>query len=58
MFGETTGESAGFDAGGSLTQQSLLFGKAVRRIQNVLIQMITDMINLRLYDRGLTNYID
>lgn len=58
MFGETTGDSAGFDAGGSLAQQSLRFGKAVRRIQSVLIDTITDMINLRLYDRGLTNYID
>lgn len=58
MFGENSGEAAGFDAGGSLTQKSLMFGKAVRRIQNVLIQMITDMMKLRLYDRGLINYID
>ena len=58
MFGETNGDAAGFDAGGSIAQQSLLFGKAVRRIQNVLIQMITDIINLRLIDRGCDGYID
>lgn len=58
LIGDTGDESAGFDAGGSLAQQSYRYGKAVRRIQNVLIQMITDMMNLRLLDRGLDGYIN
>ena len=58
LVGETGTEGAGFDAGGSLAQLSYRYGKAVRRIQNVLIQMITDMMNLRLYDRGLDAYIN
>ena len=58
LVGETGTEGAGFDAGGSLAQLSYRYGKAVRRIQNVLIQMITDMMNLRLHDRGLDAYIN
>jgi hypothetical protein len=57
-MGENSGDSAGFDAGGSLAQLSMRYGKAVRRIQNCLIQMITDLINLRLIDRGLDRYIN
>lgn len=57
-MGENGGDSAGFDAGGSLAQLSMRYGKAVRRIQNALIQMITDLINLRLVDRGLSKYIN
>lgn len=58
LVGENGGDAAGFDAGGSLAQLSYRYGKAVRRIQNVLIQMITDMMNLRLHDRGLDAYIN
>lgn len=58
LVGDTGNEAAGFDAGGSLAQQSYRYGKAVRRVQNVLIQMITDMMNLRLLDRGLEGYIN
>ena len=58
LVGDTGDEAAGFDAGGSLAQQSYRYGKAVRRVQNVLIQMITDMMNLRLLDRGLEGYIN
>lgn len=58
LVGETGSEAAGFDAGGSLAQLSYRYGKAVRRIQNVLIQMITDIMNLRLHDRGLDAYIN
>lgn len=57
-FGETSGDSAGFDAGESLAQKSLRYGKGVRRIQNALIQMITDLVNLFLLDRGLVGYIN
>lgn len=56
-FSETSGDSAGFDAGGSIAQKSIRYGKAIMHIQNVLIQMITDLVNLKLYDRGLTKYI-
>lgn len=56
-FSETNGDSAGFDAGGAIAQKSIRYGKAIKRIQNVLIQMVTDLVNLKLYDRGLTKYI-
>lgn len=56
-FGRT-GDSAGFDAGKSLSIISSRYGKMVKRIQNTMIQAITDAINLMLLDRGLITYIN
>ena len=52
-----TDDAAGFNGGTSLTQYSARFGKAVRRMQAALCDMITDMINLILIDTGYPRYI-
>lgn len=51
-------DNAGFSGGQSLAQMSSRYAKAVKRIQNSLIQMLTDMINLMLIDKGLNAYIN
>ena len=56
-FGRT-GDSAGFDAGKSLSIISSRYGKMVKRIQNTMIQALTDAINLMLLDRGLITYVN
>lgn len=53
-----TGDSTGFNGGTSLTILSSRYGKKIKRIQNVVCQMITDLVNLFLYDRGLTSYLN
>lgn len=53
-----TDDSTGFNGGTSLSLISSRYAKTVKRIQNAFIQAITDAINLMLYDRGLTNYIN
>lgn len=57
FFGKTD-DAAGFNGGSSLTIISSRYGKAVNRIQSAIIQAITDVINLMLVDKGLTNYIN
>lgn len=56
-FGRT-GDSAGFDAGKSLSIISSRYGKMVKRIQNTMIQALTDAINLILFDRGMVSYVN
>ena len=56
-LGEDDGES-GFDSGTNLTLKSAQFAKKIKRLQNALVQAITDAINLILLDRGLFNYIN
>lgn len=51
-------DSAGFSGGQSLSIISSRYAKSVKRIQNTFIQAITDIINIRLIDKGLTNYIN
>lgn len=53
-----TDDSTGFNGGTSLTIISSRYAKEVKRIQNTLIQAITDAINLMLWDKGLEKYID
>lgn len=53
-----TDDGAGFNGGESLAIQSSRYGKSIKRLQNTLIQAITDLINLLLIDRGLTSYIN
>ena len=56
-LGEDDGES-GFDSGTNLTLKSAQFAKKIKRLQNALIQAITDEINLILLDKNLYNYIN
>lgn len=56
-FGRTD-DSAGFSGGQSLSIISSRYAKMIKRIQNVVIQMITDAINLILIDTGNQNYIN
>ena len=53
-----TEDSTGFNGGTSLTLISSRYAKTVKRIQNSVIQMITDMVNLFLLDKGLDSYIN
>jgi hypothetical protein len=53
-----TDDGAGFNGGTSLAIQSSRYAKSVKRLQNILSQAITDLINLMLLDRGLVKYIN
>ena len=50
-----TDDGAGFNGGASLSIISSRYAKMVKRIQNAIIQAITDIINLMLIDKGM-NY--
>lgn len=56
-FGRTD-DAAGFNGGSSLSLISSRYAKMIKRIQNVIIQMITDAINLILIDTNNENYIN
>ena len=53
-----TGDSAGFDAGKSIAEMSAKYAKFLKRIQNVLCQMVTDLLNIILLSKGLDSYIN
>ncbi len=53
-----TDDSAGFNGGSSLSIISSRYAKMIKRIQNALIQVITDAVNLMLLDKGLDSYIN
>ena len=53
-----TNDDAGFSGGQSLAIISSRYAKTIIRIQNTLVQAITDAINLILVDRGLSGYIN
>lgn len=53
-----TDDSAGFNGGTSLSLISSRYAKTVKRIQSTMIQLITDMINLLLLDKGLVSYVN
>lgn len=53
-----TDDAAGFNGGTSLAILSSEFAKAVKRVQNSLIQMLTDAINLFLLNRGCKSYLN
>lgn len=57
LFGQT-GDSTGFNAGSSLTIISSRYGKTIKRLQSVVCELITDIVNLFLIDRGMTNYVN
>jgi hypothetical protein len=56
-FGETE-DAAGFSGGQSLSIISSRYAKMVKRIQNTIIQALTDAVNLMLLDKGLDNYVN
>jgi hypothetical protein len=53
-----TDDAAGFNGGSSLAILSSEFSKAVKRVQNALIQMLTDAINLFLLNRGCKSFLN
>lgn len=53
-----TDDAAGFNGGSSLAIISSRYAKAIKRIQNAVIQMVTDLINLMLIDRGFDSYVN
>lgn len=53
-----TDDGAGFNGGTSLSIISSRYAKAIKRIQNTLLQMLTDAINLILIDTHNENYIN
>lgn len=56
-FGETE-DSAGFNGGESLAIISSRYAKMIKRIQNVVCQAITDIVNLMLIDKDMPSYIN
>jgi hypothetical protein len=53
-----TDDNAGFSGGESLSLISSRYAKMIKRIQNTLVQMITDVINLICIDTGNDSYIN
>ena len=53
-----TNDSTGFNGGSSLTIISSRYAKMVKRIQNTILQALTDAINLMCIDKGLDNYVN
>ena len=58
MFLGDTDDAAGFNGGTSLSIISSRYAKTIKRIQNTLIQAITDIINIMLIDKGLDSYVN
>ena len=58
QFFAQTDDGAGFNGGESLALISSRYAKAIKRLQNTLIQMLTDAVNILLLDRGLPNYVN
>ena len=53
-----TEDGAGFNGGASLTIISSVYSKGVKRIQNTILQAITDIVNLVLLNKGLKSYLN
>lgn len=53
-----TDDGAGFNGGTSLTILSSVYAKGIKRVQNAMIQAITDAINLFLINKGLKSYLN
>ena len=53
-----TDDAAGFNGGSSLAILSSEFSKAVKRVQNSLIQMLTDAVNLFLLNKGCKSFLN
>lgn len=53
-----TEDGAGFNGGTALTVLSSVYSKGVKRIQNTILQAITDAINLILLNKGCKSYLN
>ena len=53
-----TDDGAGFNGGTALTVLSSVYSKGVKRVQNSMIQAVTDIINLILINKGLKSYLN
>ena len=53
-----TDDGAGFNGGTSLSILSSVYAKGVKRVQNALIQALTDAINLFLINKGLKSFLN
>lgn len=53
-----TDDTTGFNGGTSLSIVSSRYAKAVKRIQQTIIQTITDAVNIFLLDKGLDTYVN
>lgn len=53
-----TDDGGGFNAGSSLTIISAQYGKSIKKFQNTMCQLVTDIVNLFLIDRGLDQYVN
>lgn len=53
-----TDDSTGFNGGTSLSIISSRYAKMIKRIQNTIIQALTDAINLMCLDKGLDSYVN
>ena len=51
-------DAAGFNGGQSLTIISSRYAKTVKHLQNMLTQLLKDIFNLILLDKGLDSYIN
>lgn len=51
-------DAAGFNGGSSLSVLSSGYAKSVRRVQNAMIQALTDAINLILLNKGCRSYLN
>ena len=58
QFFGLTDDGAGFNGGQSLAIISSRYAKAIKRIQNAILQALTSAVNLMLIDKGLTTYIN
>lgn len=52
-----TDDATGFNGGTSLTIISSRYAKMIKRIQNAIIQLVTDIINIMLINKHLDSYI-
>ena len=53
-----TDDGAGFNGGTSLTILSSVYAKGVKRVQNAMIQALTDAVNLFLLNKGLKRHLN
>jgi hypothetical protein len=53
-----TDDGAGFNGGTSLTILSSVYAKGIKRVQNAMIQALTDAVNLFLLNKGLKSYLN
>ena len=53
-----TEDGAGFNGGTALTVLSSVYAKGVKRIQNTILQAITDAVNLILLNKGCKAYLN